>query len=170
MKQLILTCGIPGSGKSTFIMNHNFGLNTKVISRDNIRFSLLTEKDEYFSKEKEVWKEYVNNIKDALYHNSDDDIVIADATHLNKMSRLKIINALGDSLKGVEVNVLVMKTPLPLALSRNNKRVGRHFVPPEQIQKMSLNFTVPTFEEYNYNHIYIYEEQCNPKLKIIEKG
>ena len=44
--------GIPGSGKSTFVRKRrDIFDNPIVISRDKIRFSLLEEGDEYFSKE-----------------------------------------------------------------------------------------------------------------------
>lgn len=36
------------------------------ISRDEIRYSMISDKDEYFSKEKEVFNEYVKQIDEAL--------------------------------------------------------------------------------------------------------
>ena len=55
MAELILMMGIPGSGKSTWVKNH-MKSDDIYISRDEIRFSLLQPGDEYFSKEKEVWR------------------------------------------------------------------------------------------------------------------
>ena len=91
-KTLWLMCGIPGSGKSTWIREHEkyFEPSYKVISRDEIRFSMLGENDDYFSKEKEVWDEYVKQAKDSLSKNDD---TILDATHLNEASRTKILRA-----------------------------------------------------------------------------
>ena len=49
-KQLIIMCGAPGSGKSTYIEKHfiSFPGYTKVVSRDQIRFSILKDDEDYF--------------------------------------------------------------------------------------------------------------------------
>ena len=51
-KTLYIISGVPGSGKDYFL-NQYFGnsSNVKIISRDVIRFSLIDNNDEYFSKE-----------------------------------------------------------------------------------------------------------------------
>ena len=83
--------GIPGSGKSTFIKKRRDIFNNPiVISRDKIRFSLLEEGDEYFSKEDEVLEEFTKQIVESLSRPIGDTIV--DATHLNGGSRRKILN------------------------------------------------------------------------------
>lgn len=163
-KRLWLMCGIPGSGKSTWIQNHikSFSDHTTIISRDKIRFSLLKEEDLYFSKEKEVWKEYISQIIVALNFNED---IILDATHLNEASRSKILRALKDNLKNVQINAIVINTPFPQALKQNNLRKGREFVPESVIHRMSFQMTIPTIEE-GFDEIYIYE---NNKYKIITK-
>ena len=48
MAILYLTCGCPGSGKSTWVQKHMNPETDKWVSRDAIRFSLLGEKDDYF--------------------------------------------------------------------------------------------------------------------------
>lgn len=168
MKKLIILCGIPGAGKSTFIKNHQkfFETNIKVVSRDEIRFSLVKENEEYFSKEKEVWTKYVNDIKESLEKN---ETTIADATHLNPTSRLKLINALGSNLKEIEVIPVVLKVGYELAAVQNENRIGtRSYVPPAVIRNMSKNFVMPSFEEYDYKAIYIYEP--NKKALIRERS
>lgn len=168
MKKLIILCGIPGSGKSTFIVkNHNlFGATVKVVSRDVIRFSLIKEDEEYFSKEKDVWKKFIAEIRNGI---SENEVTVADATHLNEASRLKLINALGGSLKDVDIIPIALNVGYELAAARNENRVGtRAYVPPATIRNMSNNFTIPTFEEYNYKTIYIYEP--NKKIIIRERG
>ena len=64
MSKLILMCGVPGSGKSTYLKVHEpwFNESHVIVSRDEIRFSLLQEGEEYFSHEKEVWNIFVNKI------------------------------------------------------------------------------------------------------------
>ena len=50
MKELVLMMGVPGSGKSTYA--HNIIKTGDIyISRDEIRYSMLAEDDDYFAKE-----------------------------------------------------------------------------------------------------------------------
>jgi len=166
--RLWLMCGIPGSGKSTWIKTHKhyFSENMAIISRDAIRFALLGEKDAYFSKEKEVWAEYINQSINSLENNTD---TILDATHINESSRGKILRALGEHLKDVEINAILINTDVKTAIERNNLREGLALVPETAIKNMYSQLTFPTLEE-GFDHIYIYEEE-NGKVRynIIEK-
>ena len=58
---LYISCGVPGSGKSTFLKNHTKP-NEAIISRDEIRFNLLKDGEDYFSHENEVFDKFVDNI------------------------------------------------------------------------------------------------------------
>lgn len=67
--KLIVMVGIPGSGKSTFAQNYIKDANnisTVWISRDEVRYSLISGTDEYFAKEKDVFKIFVKKINSAL--------------------------------------------------------------------------------------------------------
>lgn len=74
MTTLYVACGIPGSGKSTTFRSIKeivdvTGKNTfEIVSRDAIRFAKLRENQniQYFDKEKEVWKEYIDTIQKYL--------------------------------------------------------------------------------------------------------
>ena len=146
MKKLFLMVGIPGSGKSTFIKDYTKKMyqSYAVISRDDIRFNMVSEDEPYFSKEKAVFKEFVDKIKESL---SKNDITFADATHINENSRCKLFRALGENLKGIEVHALVFKVPVELAIERNSNREGRKLVPETAIRNMNSQFTIPSFEE-----------------------
>ena len=89
MNKLYIVMGTPGSGKSTWIQNH-LDEHSVWVSRDDVRFSMVAEDEEYFSKEKQVFKEYTRRINNALENGYD---VFADATHLNKASRNKLLTA-----------------------------------------------------------------------------
>lgn len=65
---LVLMCGAPGSGKTT-IAKKLMCNNDLYISRDEIRYSMISDEDEYFSKEKEVFNEYIKQIDEALTKN-----------------------------------------------------------------------------------------------------
>ena len=102
-KILLLMSGIPGSGKS-YWAQHHIDNRTKYISRDEIRFSMLTDEDEYFAKEKEVFKEFCRQIDKAF---ETYDTVIADATHLNFASRNKTLRNIKTKLdeRGYEFTI-----------------------------------------------------------------
>lgn len=167
MSNFYVMCGIAGSGKSTWIKNHLATLKgyTAVISRDDIRFMMVNEDEEYFSREKQVFKKFIEDLKDGL---ENCDNVIADATHLNLASRTKLLRNLSSSLKNVNIYAIVINTPVEDCLKQNATRRGRRFVPEDQIVAMNKRLTIPTFEE-GFDKIFIY----NPKdktYKILEKS
>lgn len=161
---------VAGSGKSTWVKEHlhTFPGYVKVVSRDDIRFFLVKKNEEYFSKEKEVFKQYIKEIKDGLrYYNT----TVADATHLNEASRNKLLRALGPALHNVEVDAVVIKVKLETALEQNENRKGaRSYVPPNQIHRMYSQQTMPTFEE-GFDKIYIYQpNKVGIKYTISERS
>ena len=90
---VFIMCGIPGIGKSTWIKNFKSD-NKIVISRDEIRFGLLSKEDDYFAREEEVLTIFSSKIREAIIKNENADIFI-DATHLNESSRRKTLNMIG---------------------------------------------------------------------------
>lgn len=153
--KLWISGGIPGLGKSTWLQNHKDCFDDKVIiiSRDKIRFNLLKDNKDYFSKETEVWNEYIKQIKNAI--NNKIPNIILDATHLNQGSRAKVLLALGKSIKDVnEINVIFFTGSLATALERNEKRSGREYVPPTQIYRMKTSIEIPSSIE-KFDHIFL---------------
>lgn len=158
-KTLYIISGVPGSGKDYFL-NQYFGnsSNVKIISRDVIRFSLIENNDEYFSKESLVFSKFCKAIREAF---NEYDIVIANATHLNERSRNKLLNSLGkDFLKDKLINCIYMDVPLKVALERNARREGLSLVPEDAIKRMYESAHRPNYgERYEYNKIYIVNEK-----------
>lgn len=140
--KIYMVCGIPGAGKSTWLKNHGNGL---IVSRDEIRFKMLDEDDEYFDKEKEVFEEFINSIQTIININHKGRIFI-DATHLNPISRKKVLSKL-KLKRGNELYAIYFDVPLDICLERNNKRTGRSYVPEDVIVDMYNNFVVPTLDE-----------------------
>lgn len=149
-KNLYLTAGVSGSGKST-VLRKIISKNPEgvIVSRDFIRFALLGENDKYFDKEKEVFKEYVHRIQNALDSGKD---VYADATHLNLISRRKLLSNL--KLDDVKIHLLYFKVPLEICLERNQNRSGLAYVPEEVIKRQFKNLTFPDFNEIDTLHYY----------------
>lgn len=148
MKILTLMCGIPGSGKSTYLREN--APAAAVVSRDAIRFSMVSPEEEYFSKETEVFKEFVRQINESIKKNP---VTYVDATHINKKSRAKVLRAVDLSLVD-EVHAIVASVPLEICLIRNAKREGREKVPEAHIMSMYRSFTMPT-EEEGFSDIYL---------------
>lgn len=150
---LYVLCGTPGAGKSTWTMKNKdtFPGTTKIVSRDEIRFALVPENEGYFSKEKEVYREFIRQIKEGIenYNN-----VFVDATHYNRNARTKLLRSLGASIKGIEVNAVVIRPSLEVTLAQNAQREGRKFVPEEIIKDYYRTFEMPT-EEEGFDHIII---------------
>ena len=114
------------------------------VSRDEVRFSMIAEEDDYFSKEKQVFEEFVNrlcgNLSDVYINN-----VIADATHLNEISRDKLINAIRRKRPNLPLNITMVYFDIPLEVCkfRNDKREGRAHVPDEVMNKMYAQLEFP---------------------------
>lgn len=150
MNNLYVLCGIPGCGKTTWTrkkMNENTSSTDPkwvYVSRDEVRFSMIKEEDDYFSKEKQVFEEFVNrlcgNLSDAWTQN-----VIADATHLNEISRDKLINAIRRKRPNLPLRITMVYFDVPLEVCkfRNDKREGRAHVPDEVMNKMYAQLEFP---------------------------
>lgn len=146
---LYILCGAPGSGKSTWIRKNmeNLFNNQKnvVVSRDDIRFSLLAENDEYFSREKEVYNIFVSEIVKNLKLGYN---VFADATHINHKSRAKLINAINSLYQDYEICFIFFDVCLAVCLKHNAQRKGRTYVSPQIIERMFYNITVPMVTDF----------------------
>lgn len=152
MKQrLYIMIGCPGSGKTTFAKNKLItpqSPHTLHISRDTIRFSILKDGEDYFLREKEVYREFIFQIYDGLRKGYD---IIADATHLNKKSRTKLFKNIPNDLSNIEVVGIFMRTPLEICIERNEKRKGQKtYVPVENLRKMFFAIQPPTIEENDH--------------------
>ena len=165
IKNLFVLVGVSGSGKSTLAKKiaKELGASAKIISRDEIRFSMVAEDEEYFSKENEVFKEFIHQIKESLNTNQN---TIVDATHLNCGSRTKLLRAIGADLEGAAVYAVVVLNDLEIILKQNRERKGRAYVPESVIKNMYATFEAPTLEE-GFKEIMFYK---NGELKYVMGG
>lgn len=149
---LYIVCGIPGSGKSTFLKKTALSTE-KIVSRDKIRFSFLKEGDEYFKYEREVANVFYETIASYLKQGKN---VYADATHLNNRSRSKLLGKLNKYNLNFNIEVIYFDIPIYICLERNRKREGRERVPDESILNMANNYEKP-YPDYA-KHLWVVDE------------
>lgn len=164
MKTLYIMVGAPASGK-TYFAKHNLmnGPGWMYVSRDDIRFSLVKDDEEYFSHEKEVFLTYVREICRALRSDSIYN-VIADATHLHWPSRKKLIEAIkfymGNEMKEIQLIPVMMWTHWDTIEERNALRHGREVVPRDVLRDMYKKLRDPDSDPFSYTAIMYNVEEC----------
>lgn len=135
-----MMCGIPGCGKSTYAKETLLKIHPdwKYVSRDEVRYEYVTDQEHYFDHEYEVYKEFCNRIS---MHLINGDTVIADATHISKSSRSKLIHSL--SIEPDKVIVVVLNTSFETCMARNANRHGITRVPDDSMYRMKNQFRKP---------------------------
>lgn len=141
-KKVWLLSGLPGSGKSTWARQKIVENGGVWCSRDEVRFSIVKEDEEYFSHEDEVFNTWIKQINKALENPEVEDVYI-DATHLNDKSRNKVLNRLTKNTDIEKITNVLFLTPLETCLERNKQRSGRAVVPEEVIKNMAKTFQIP---------------------------
>lgn len=144
MPILYIMCGPSGSGKTTYIQNTASLAHCIHISRDEIRYSIIKDDEDYFSHEKEVFRTFVGAIVELLKEGYD---VVADATHLNEFSRRKLTQAIDMYTSDYKIIYIVFNVDVDTCLARNANRSGRANVPESVIRSMCRDFRVPTKDE-----------------------
>jgi predicted kinase len=159
-KQVFLMSGPPGSGKSTWIKSQLVP-GAEWISRDAVRFAIISDGEEYFSHEDDVFDTFINYINQTL---DDENIhtIYIDATHLNKRARDNVLRLIHTN-KIETLNSVCFITPLEVCLERNAQRTGRALVPDTVIKNMFKSYTIPNKETENFNHIYTIDENNEMK-------
>lgn len=141
-KKLYVLCGPPASGKSTWAREHKEDM--VIISRDEIRFSMLRVNEDYFAHEDEVLERFYDSINCNLEDYTRP--VVADATHLSvKARRTFLANILGK--ENIDIIAVSFETPWQECSNRNAMRKGRARVPETALYKMYKAFRYPTTEE-----------------------
>lgn len=145
MATLYILCGPSGCGKTTwaeqFMREKN---DVRYVSRDEIRFGMLKEDEDYFAHEKEVFKKFSSIIAQTLVDGFD---IIADATHLNETSRKKLTNAIDNYTVNYSIVYVVFYTPIQKCYEHDAMRTGISHVGTQVIQGMFRTFRAPALLE-----------------------
>lgn len=162
MGDLYLMCGLPGSGKSTFLKTKIKNKETSaIISRDEIRFALVKPEEEYFSHENEVYTELWKRINEALTVKKD---VFVDQTSLTPKARKWLLSHVHNY---DYANLIWIDENLNTCLERNELRKGtRSYVPRGVIRRMAAQFIEPSLDE-GFDYIFRYDSK---KKELTYKG
>ena len=147
MSKLIVMCGLPGSGKTSYAEQLALEGNYVIHSSDKIREELGDINDQ--NKNAEVFKILHQRIKNDLQNGKN---VIYDATNLSRKKRVSFIRR---ELKGISCYKIcvLMATPWECCLAQNFAR-ERH-VPEEAMNKMYKRFQMPCVQE-GFNKVIIH--------------
>lgn len=147
MKSFVIMCGLPRSGKSTFVRELREVAtenNDKIVivSPDNIRYRLYGEA---FNKEreKEVWETARIMIEEFLFQGF---TVVLDATSITKEFRQKWEYLLDEETAGF---ICYIDTPKDICIERAKET---NF-PIEVIENMDKKFEIPLDEEGKFKVI-----------------
>lgn len=155
LKRLFLLSGVAGSGKSTYAKTKVETEGGVWISRDAIRFSIVQEGEEYFSREDEVFSAFISQIQEQINNPLATNIYV-DATHLTRKARQAVLGRLNlDTLD--EINCIYFDIPCEVAIERNEPRIGQAHVPRSVIRKMWFSHTPPESNE-KFDHIIFIDE------------
>lgn len=151
IKRVYLMCGPAGSGKTTWAKKMATATQATIISRDDVRFSLVKEDEPYFSKEDEVYATFIQKINDALIDSWSEEIYI-DSTNLTPKARKRLINQL-QFAPGDQLIAVVVMPELETVLAQNRNRTGRQRVPDSVVENMWYSFVSPENDNINYTTI-----------------
>ena len=152
-KEVIILCGLPGSGKSTWIQKNKS--DAVVVSRDQCLMEVSVQDypdknltyNESFRKvnQKKVDKLLKSRFQTAKYAGDTCVSIIVDMTHMSKKSRNRSLSHFGEDYKK---KCVVFLTDLPTNYLRNQKRLGK-VIDKRVLDRMMKAFYPPSHDEFD---------------------
>lgn len=142
MAKVIISIGIPGSGKTTVLKEFAEKYGYDYVCPDDIRMEISGDaKDQ--SKNREVWELAHQRLKDYL---AEEKTVVFDATFANPEGRKKFLDFSKES-GASKIQGIYFDVPLEVAKERNARRDRQ--VPEKVLENMesSLSGAKPKIEE-----------------------
>jgi len=136
---LTMMCGLPRSGKSTWIQE-NQG-NAIIICPDRVRLKVFGVQF-YRGAEQFVWG-FTNGMANLILEQKKD--IIVDATNINYKQRRAWFNIAADYCD--KVRIVWFKTSIKECKARNEKSDKNNRVPPEVIDRMARDFEDPIYPQ-----------------------
>lgn len=153
LMELIMLCGIPTSGKSTFVKtlhSQSYWGNAVVLSTDNYIQQKAEEKHKTYN---EVFKDHIKEATANMQKQLELAILegrdlIFDQTNLTRKTRRSKTSQLHNYHRKTAV---YFEISLEEALERNKHREGK-FIPVDVLTSMYNSFEIPDYTE-NFTHI-----------------
>lgn len=139
MNKIYFMCGIPGSGKSTWIKNNKEKLDFAIHSSDSIREEFGDVNDQ--NNNELVFKTLHSRVKEDLLNGKN---VAYDATNLSRKRRINFIN---NELRDISCEKICVLFATPYGVCINNNKNRERKVPEEVLKRMYLNFECPCKQE-----------------------
>lgn len=157
MSKFIIMCGLPGSGKTTYIKK--FHKDKMVVSKDDIRRDIL--KKDIGNAAEESYVHWLSLRCLELFFRANKDIVY-DITALKPKYRKEVANLAKRC--GYKVECYIMDTPIDLCKERAEKRSGKEWStsPSEVIDRMNKGYVFPKLSE-GFDKLVIIKGEKNDK-------
>jgi putative nucleotidyltransferase with HDIG domain len=130
--EMVLMCGLPGSGKDTYVRDHFADL--PVVSLDDLRAEMDVDPTENQGSIVQAGKERMRE------HLRRGERFVYNATNVNRQRRAPIISLAADY--GARVRIVYVEAPMEALFAGNRARAGR--VPEAVIRRMTERWEVPT--------------------------
>ena len=136
---IYFTCGIPGSGKSTWCENNKDKLNAVVHSSDSIREELLENINDQ-SQNELVFTTLHKRVKEDLLNGKN---IMLDATNLKRKNRLHFLRY----IQNIPCKKVCVLFATPLDVCKNNNASREHKIPEDVIERMVRTYECPAYAE-----------------------